>query len=102
MVAGPSADPTPTPHVRGSCMQRGALFFLLAFLTLPLGRGTAQETLEYPRDIALGGPRFFRSTAPDATPVDPRSIAALQRRVTLTANQKTLGEALRAITRQTS
>jgi TonB-linked SusC/RagA family outer membrane protein len=83
-------------------MKRGSLLIVLALVAIPIARAVAQERFELPREIALGGPRFFRSTAVDATPVDPRSIAALQRRVTLTARETTLGEALRAITRQTS
>jgi TonB-dependent SusC/RagA subfamily outer membrane receptor len=51
--------------------------------------------------VALGGPRFLLSTKPDALVVDPASVIALRRRVTLSASEATLSDALRAITRQT-
>ncbi|HKT58601.1 MAG TPA: TonB-dependent receptor plug domain-containing protein [Gemmatimonadales bacterium] len=61
----------------------------------------AQETGGEAQYVALGGPRFLDGTGPGAKPIEVASVAALQRRVTLTAAAATLGDALRAITRQT-
>jgi TonB-linked SusC/RagA family outer membrane protein len=62
--------------------------------------GLAQETGPA-EQVALAGPRFLAGTAPTARAVDPGSVPMLQRRVTLTAHETTLGEALQAITHQT-
>jgi hypothetical protein len=61
----------------------------------------AQEPPSPGQQVALGGPRFLQSAAPGAAPIDPRSVPVLQRRVTLSAEQSTLGAALQAITTQT-
>ena len=78
-------------------MKRGVLLIFLACAT----RGAAQDVRYAENRVALGGPRFLMSTKANAPVVDPASVIALQRRVTLTANDSTLGDALRAITEQT-
>jgi TonB-linked SusC/RagA family outer membrane protein len=78
-------------------MRRGVIALLLM---ASASRLIAQEpTANYA--VALGAPRFLLGTKADAPVVDPATVIALQRRVTLTANEATLGEALKAITEQT-
>jgi TonB-linked SusC/RagA family outer membrane protein len=79
-------------------MKRLALLLLVLAVASPV---RAQEMGTEPQHVALGGPRFLDGAGPGARPVEPTSVAALQRRVTLTAAAATLGDALRAITQQT-
>ncbi len=80
-------------------MRSSALRVLMA-MTLAVPCVAQVEPVE-PRQVALGGPRFLRSAAPDAEVVDPARVPELQRRVSLTPREATLGAALRAITAQT-
>jgi outer membrane receptor protein involved in Fe transport len=77
---------------------RWSALVLLATLSAPL---MAQQIEPVEQQVALGGPRFLRSADPEAGVVDPASVAALQRRVSLTARELTLAAALSEITRQT-
>jgi outer membrane receptor protein involved in Fe transport len=77
---------------------RWSALVLLVTLSAPLA---ARQIEPVEQQVALGGPRFLRGSDPNADVVDPASVPALQRRVSLTARETTLAGALGEITRQT-
>lgn len=81
-------------------MQR-LLSLLLPVLTLVPAGLAAQNPVPPQFAAALGQPRFLSGVAPGAEAVEPASVAALRRPITLTSEATTLGAALDAITRQT-